>query len=187
MSDDKPPREKKSWREIDASRDRSGAKRAPPSGEGGGGKRADRASKQYRAALDALFDKGNKEGFQRVAEVLGKGEPAAKQAAAPADDEGRRALHQKVIAAIGRSEVSRALDRYLAKYPLPDDWELLEQALDHEDPARVEEALAKAEELLAREKPRRARTLIGKLRFLEEAGDRPELAARAAALRARLG
>lgn len=185
MSDDKP---KKSWREIDAQRDRNQRGGPPREGGAGGGKRADRASKQYRAALDALFDKGNKEGFQRVAEALGKAEPAAKGGAAPeADDEGRRALHQKVVAAIGKSEVTRALDRYLAKYPLPDDWELLEQALDHEDPARVEEALARAEALIAREKPRRARTLIGKLRFLEEAGDSPELGARAAALRSKLG
>ena len=32
-----------------------------------------------------------------------------------------------------------------------------------------------------------ARTLIGKLRFLEEAGGDPEIARRAAALRAKLG
>jgi hypothetical protein len=183
MTDDKPPREKKSWREIDAQRDRSRDRRPEGGGGGpGGGRRAERASKQYRAALDALFEK--KGGLDKVAQALGK---APAPAPAAADDEGRLALHKKVVEAIGRAEVTRALDRYLARHPLPDDWEILEQALEHEQPSRVEEALTRAEALVEREKPRRARTLIGKLRFLEEAGGDPELAKRAAALRAKLG
>src|SRR5581483_3217259 len=50
-------RPKKSWREIDAGRDRAGGSARTPGGPRPGPS-ADRSSKQYRAALDALFEKG---------------------------------------------------------------------------------------------------------------------------------
>src|SRR5256885_15342321 len=58
---DRGDRPKKSWRELDAQRDRTGPR--PARGEGANrGPHKDgmdaRASKQYRAALDALFEKG---------------------------------------------------------------------------------------------------------------------------------
>jgi hypothetical protein len=201
---------KKSWREIDAGRDRSGGSgRAPSDGRSPDSKLKDvQKSKQYRAALDALFEKG---GFDKVAEVLGKSpgapsslskpaEPAAEAkapaaAAAPAPapkpvdpaDATRQALKKKILEAIGREEITRAIDKYAAKWPLPAEWEVLEQALEHTDRARVEEAIGTMELMVAREKPRRARALLGKLRFIEETMVGEELAKRAAALRGKLG
>ena len=126
---DKP---KKSWREIDSQRDKSAPRAEGPSGaRGAGGVKSDR---QYRAALEALFDKG---GIGKVADKMAEkmGAPALPRAssapAAPPVDEGRLALRKKVAEAIGRDEVTRALDRFLKEYPLPEDFEVLEQALDH--------------------------------------------------------
>lgn len=177
MSDE---RRKKSWREIDSARDRS--KRPEPGSGVGRSKRQDHASKQYRSALDALFEKG---GFGKVAEVLGHAEKAKEPAGG--EDEVRLVQRKKIVDAIGREEISRAVNKYLSKWGWPSDWEVLEQALDHTDEARVEEALGKIEEMVAKERPRRARTLIGKLRFLEETAAVPEVRAHAAALRAELG
>ena len=70
---------KKSWRELDAQRDRAGPR--PARGEGGAnrGPHKDgmdaRASKQYRAALDALFEKGE---VGKFAEKLSGGPGASR-------------------------------------------------------------------------------------------------------------
>ncbi|MSP58734.1 MAG: hypothetical protein EXR72_00045 [Myxococcales bacterium] len=208
MSEERPPRAKKSWREIDSTRDRSGGGPARKADGGGNPRPHDQEkSKQHRAALDVLFEKG---GFDKVAKLLGKEDPAAAPAApakavdqaamhgaeasaarAPVQkavvDDGRAGLRKKIIEAIGREEITRAVDRYLAKWPLPDDWEVLEQALEHTDGARIEEAVGTLERLAGREKPRRARTLLGKLRYLEETSGDDEIRVRAAALRAKLG
>ncbi len=186
MSNDKP---KKSWREIDAARDRAGGSRPTsiPSKL-----REQQKSKQHRAALDALFEQG---GFSKVAEILGKplepspavpAPPIAPAAPPDADPSTRAELRSRILAAIGRDELSRAVDKYRAKFALPEDWEVLEQALEHRDKERVDEVLAKLEKLLERERPRRARTLIGKLRYLEETTAIAEQQRRAAALRSKL-
>src|SRR5690349_4190475 len=66
-------RPKKSWREIDSGRDRSDGRgyRAQSAASGGADGRArpmeNRSSQQYRAALDALFTKGE---IGKVAEKL---------------------------------------------------------------------------------------------------------------------
>jgi hypothetical protein len=210
MSDEK---RKKSWREIDAGRDRNQRPAPRSDGEFQSKLREAQNSKKYRSALEALFEKG---GFDKVAEVLGKKDPVAVAAppappkeAAPAATEApaseKRAapapapspagggdpkkveLRKKIIEALGRDEISRAVDKYLAKWPLPDDWEVLEQALEHTDEARVDAVLGQLETLLARDKPRRARTLVGKLRYIEETADSSDQRARAAALRGKLG
>ena len=69
---------------------------------------------------------------------------------------------------------------------VPDDFEVLEQALEHQKPERVAEALNVLDTLLSREKPKRSRTLAGKLRFLEETSDDAELRTSAARIRAKL-
>src|SRR5262249_55946078 len=118
-------RPKKSWREIDAQRDRAGG-RAPSEIDRVKQGHADaRSSKQYRAALDALFEKGE---VGKLAEKLSPPptstrasepppEPArtveAPKAAAPAKSEdGRAPLRKKVLEALGRDEITRAVDRY---------------------------------------------------------------------------
>jgi hypothetical protein len=193
-----------------------------------------RASKQYRAALDALFEKGE---VGKLAEKLTPGgprldphdlvrgthrqghdapamsgsaptgasggsaptlpassppsterAPAKAPAAAPPPpqkEDGRAALRKKVLEALGRDEISRAIDRYVKAHGWPSDFEVLEQALEHNKPERQTEAMDALEKLLEREKPKRSRTLAGKLRFIEETSD-GDLRDQAARIRAKL-
>ncbi|HEY7956921.1 MAG: hypothetical protein ACHQ17_11525 [Polyangia bacterium] len=198
MSDRDRERPKKSWREIDAQRD--GTRRSSPRPEDSRSTAsADRASKQYRAELDALFAKGE---VGKLAEKLaqpvrqppglvdaprpkGAPEPQAAEPEKPVDDP-RAVLRKKILTALGRDEISRAVDRYVKAHGLPRDFEVLEQALEHVKEDRVTEALQTLESMLAREKPKRSRTLAGKLRLLEETAGDAELRAFAARVRAML-
>lgn len=234
---DRGDRPKKSWRELDAARGKPRPQRDDRdrggSSSSSGGMDA-RASKQYRAALDALFAKGE---VGKLAEKLTSGPggridpadivrggpaprndapamsgtggggasgnapsstsasptPAAPErakappapAAPPPKEDGRAALRKKVLEALGRDEISRAVDRYVKAHGWPNDFEILEQALEHNKADRQTEAMTQLEKLLEREKPKRSRTLAGKLRFIEETSD-GDLRDQAARIRARL-
>jgi hypothetical protein len=191
-------RPKRSWREIDARRD--GASRsAGPSRPPGESAAEAKASRAHRAALDALFERGE---LGKYAEKLGLGaatkpEPAratAPEAPTPSepkprpdDKEAERlAQRKKILDGTNRDAVGRAFDRYAKSYGMPKDWELLERGLEHPRDERLAEVMTEIEALLARDKPRRTRTLDGRLRFIAETHDDAELRARAQALRARL-
>jgi hypothetical protein len=247
---DRGDRPKKSWRELDAMRDRAGPRPARGEGQRAHKEGMDaRASKQYRAALDALFEKGEvgklaekltgggtrldpqeivrgsqRSGGGAASPPSGSGPtgsggspgggatgatPAAPssagsgsagstgperetaRAAAPAasassaKEDSRAGLRKKVIEALGRDEISRAVDRYVKAHGWPNDFEILEQALEHTKPERQVEAMDQLEKLLGREKPKRSRTLAGKLRFIEETSD-GDLHDQAARIRAKL-
>ncbi len=192
---DRGDRPKKSWREIDQSRD--GSRSRGPRQDAASHASADRASKQHRAALDALFEKG---GLSKVVEALQpppvreppKPEAAEAKQPAPAPppppvDDPRTVLRKKVLAALGREEISRAVDRYVKAHGMPEDFEILEQALEHNKNESIAEALGVLEAMLASTKPKRSRTLQGKLRFIEETSDDPELRTHAAHVRSLLG
>jgi hypothetical protein len=226
---DRGDRPKKSWRELDAMRGKPRPSRDERGDSRSSGMDA-RASKQYRAALDALFAKGE---VGKLAEKLSggpggridpadivRGGPAPKSDApamsgagsgatsasapsapsaperapakapsapppAPPKEDGRAALRKKIVEALGRDEISRAVDRYVKAHGWPNDFEILEQALEHNKPERQTEAMTQLEKLLEREKPKRSRTLAGKLRFIEETSD-GDLRDQAARIRAKL-
>jgi hypothetical protein len=167
----------------------------------------DRASRQHRAALEALFAKGD---LGKLVEKLSPPEthrsgdktslspvesgPAAgpPRTAVPigvtdSESSSRAALRKKILEAVGREQISRAIDKYVQHHQLPADFEVLEQALEHHREERVSEALSTLELLLEKEKPRRSRALAGKLRFLEETSHNQDLRNRAAQIRAKLG
>ncbi len=88
----------------------------------------------------------------------------------------RLMLRRKLVEAAGRQEISRAAEKYLARYPLPDDHELLEQLLEHERESRIKEAMERIGELIERRQlPRRSRALCGKLRYIVETSPDTEL------------
>jgi hypothetical protein len=229
---DRGDRPKKSWRELDAMRGKPRPSRDERGDSRSSGMDA-RASKQYRAALDALFEKGE---VGKLAEKMTPGGPrldpqdlvrggtgrgggdspamsgagssapsTTASAAAPATErapakappapapspaaqqkeDARSVLRKKVIEALGRDEISRAIDRYVKAHGWPNDFEILEQALEHNKPERQTEAMQALEKLLEREKPKRSRTLAGKLRFIEETSD-GDLRDQAARIRAKL-
>jgi hypothetical protein len=226
---DRGDRPKKSWRELDAMRGKPRPARDERDSRSSG--MDSRASKQYRAALDALFEKGE---VGKLAEKLTPGgprldpadlvrggtgrsggdapamsgagsgtppaataapatartpakapPPAAPSPAAQQKEDARSVLRKKVLEALGRDEISRAIDRYVKAHGWPNDFEILEQALEHNKPERQTEAMAALEKLLEREKPKRSRTLAGKLRFIEETSD-GDLRDHAARIRAKL-
>jgi hypothetical protein len=198
-------RPKKSWREIDASRDKSRSSAAKPE-NGPSRAQEERASKAYRAQLDALFERGEVGKFAQEmvrsradapSSLVGQPMPQPKKqepapAAAPPPepkaDDPRAVLRKKILTAIGREEISRAVDRYVKAHGMPRDFEVLEQALEHQKDERLVEAMTVLEAMLERvEKPKRSRTLVGKLRFLEETSGDPELKQFAARLRQKLG
>jgi len=157
-----------------------------------------KASKAHRAALDALFEKGE---LGKYAEKMGLGgaspkpdEPKAAptpkidpEAKARSDKESEKlALRKKLEASIGRDAIGRAFDKLVKAYGMPTEWELLEKGLEHPNDDKLAEVMTAIEAALGREKPRRTRTLDSLLRFIAETHSDKELCARAAAIRARL-
>jgi hypothetical protein len=200
---DRGDRPKKSWRELDNARDKP--RTSTPRSEGGQSRaQEDRASKAYRAQLDALFERGEVGKFAEKmvqsradapSSLVGQPMPQpAKSKAAPETeapkpepkaDDPRSVLRKKILTAIGREEISRAVDKYVKAHGWPNDFEILEQALEHTKPDRQTEAMTALEKLLEREKPKRSRSLAGKLRFIEETSD-GDLRDQAARIRAKL-
>ncbi len=203
MGDRDRDRPKKSWRELDAQRDRAaGGRTSPGAPKGASPQKSDAASKQYRAQLDALFAKG---GVGKFAERLAGGPPSLRsdtpkptapetkaevkpepEAPAKPVEDPRAVLRKKLIEAIGREDISRAFDRYVKAHGIPSDFELLEQGLEHSKSEKQLEVLAALGRLLERDKPKRSRTLAGKLRFIEETSGDDDLRAAATKIRAKL-
>ena len=227
-------RRKMSWREIDKSRDGSssrsgsGSSRGSDRGSSGprtgfGGGAEEQRQKQYRAALEQAFAKGELGKLADKLNLLGRGAPAEEVRPAPvsapasgpasggtassaatsagageADDAGKRTtkrkpadekqtLQRKVLESASRHETSKAAEKYLARFPLPDDHEFLEHLLDHEQEGRIKQALTRIAELIDnRHPPKRTRALIGKLRYLTETTSDGEIRETAQTLLSRL-
>lgn len=227
-------RSKMSWRDIDKRRDgsRGGTPRSG-SGEPRPGSQEEHSQKQYRAALEAAFAKGELGKLADKLNISGMGPstppartptptppPAASEDAseaapgaagdAPAEagaeaaatptsggpkksgkgkkvEDERLTLRRKLVEAAGRQEISRAAEKFLARYPLPDDHELLEQLLEHDKESRVREAIGRINDLIERRQPpRRSRALSGKLKYIVETTYDEELRQAAQALLSRL-
>ncbi len=192
-------RPKLSWREIDKRRAGGGSPRSnTPSDRPAHGEET--RQKQYRAALEAAFAKGELGKLADKLNLTGRSTPEEPKATAPAPaatpapvataptesvpaepdaakksaakkkpTEDRASLFRKLTEAASRSEISRAAEKYLSRFPMPDDHEFLEQILEHEKESRIREAMTRIGELLDRRHlPRRTRALIGKLRYLTE-------------------
>ncbi len=100
----------------------------------------------------------------------------------------RLELLERVRSAVGRDEISKAFEIYLAKHGWPEDFDALGQVLEHRNLDRIGEALGNIERLLGRgDQPRRRGSLLARLKSLEETSGDPELGALAARVHARLG
>ena len=156
MSGDERP--KKSWREIDQMRESKGRSSEP--------KKETRASvaaqKQYKASLERLFDSGE------AAKLLGQ------KVTTPPNTETKLAKIKAVRDAIGRDDITRAVNGLLALGPLPADEEVLTQALEHRTEARVQEVLEILLTWLERNRPKRQATLKARLAGLVTNSDDAE-------------
>ncbi len=211
---DKPSRDKMSWSEIDKIRDKSRERERDPM-QKQSSPMAMQAQKSYKAALERAFAAGTlgelAKTLARTVDEIRPGQAAGTKPAAthtkveddskptpaplpPAtatapnpERENRLKLLAKIKQSEGRDPISRAVDGYLAKYPkLPDDYEVLTKALSHNDDERVQQVLDQLTAMLAKEKPRRGRTLAAQLRFLEDTHDEPSIRKHAAEVRTRL-
>jgi hypothetical protein len=167
MSDERP---KKSWREIDKAREQSSQRRENPTRESA---RSLGAQRQYRATLDRLFDSGE------ATRLLGKKvEPPAQNS--------RLGAIRAVKEAIGKSEISSAVDALLAFGSLPEDEEVLTQAIDHRDESKVRLAMETLQQWLDKNQPRRKGTLRARLEGLRQLAEEEETKLLASALLERL-
>ena len=179
-------RPRKSWREIDAQRDRSLHTTRAERDRERASKRGKPSTKNYKAALDKLFESGG------IAKLL-------EQTAARENDKGggdggtlvdtKARLVARVRDALGPDEVTKAVDAYLAKYGRPpEEFEFLGPMLQHRDADRVSEAMVAISALLDTGlRPRRPRAIAALLRTIEEVGDDPALKQQAHELWLRVG
>ena len=204
-----------SWKEIDALRDKSRTRDRDPM-QKQSSPAAMNAQKSYRAALEKAFANGTVDELAKTLtrqdeRVLPSTKPeppkpaappAAAEAADPApppqqqvpetapkdpERDNRMKMLARIREAEGRDPITKAIDAFLAKYPkLPDDFEVLTKVLSHKNDDRIRDGLTRIEALLGREKPRRGRTLLAQLRFLEDTHSDPEIRTQAAQVRGRL-
>jgi hypothetical protein len=153
--DDRP---KKSWREIDQMRESKGRASEPKKQT----RESVAAQKQYKASLERLFDSGE------AAKLLGQ------KVTAPPNTETKLAKIKAVRDAIGRDDITRAVNGLLALGPLPADEEVLTQALEHRTEARVQEVLEILLTWLERNRPKRQATLKARLAGLVTNSDDTE-------------
>lgn len=166
MRDDDRP--KKSWREIDKTRDRSTHRRDDRPG-GGLKPRGPRSQKSYRAALDRLFDSG------KIGDLVEEKAPSSGDAPAEGGENRFKAL-RKIKEAVGRDAITKAADAYFKHFELPDDLEALGQLLEHRDEGRQLEAMERIAALLEQgEKPRRSRAMVGQLKLIRDLSGDPRL------------
>lgn len=127
------------------------------------------AVKEYKAALEALFQK-KPEGAEKIEKLMpsvvlprvveASGEPTVNK---------RQDLLRRISAAQGSKPISDAIDAFLsAGHTLPDDQEIFLQMLEHRDEERVREALGKLDHLLNGQLPKRKPVLVQRLKRIEE-------------------
>ena len=164
MAGDDSDRPKKSWREIDAAKDRSLHRRDDrPKMGGKAQQRSQAAQHQYRAALDKLFEGGGASGgWSKVLPEMPQ-DPAS---------EGRQELLRAVRAATGRAAVEAAVTALLGRFELPDDPDVLSQVLLHGDDGVVRSALGKLDALVPLRAAAGKAVLRTRLRTLEDDPDR---------------
>jgi hypothetical protein len=174
-NDDKP---KRSWRDVDRNKDRSAHRKEdrPPIRDAKRQARADSASKVYRSKLDAFFD-----GEGRApAEVKGK---LAALDETSAEGKERQAALDEIKAATTSMATAKAVRRYLERWRLPPDHDVLVQVLGSAEEQHQTLALEQLAELLDRGRlPRRTAVLEQRLKRVIDLGEEPDVTALAEAV-----
>lgn len=165
---DKP---KKSWREIDRSKDSSRHRQEDRPGFGSRQKaRAESASKAYKSKLDAFFD--------------GEGAAPAhvkdKLSALEKTQSGQGKERLDALVAIKDASTSSAADKatgvYLESWELPPDFDVLAQVLTCSEESYVERAMDMIAEMFkSRRVPKRAAVLEQRLRRVKTLSEEPSL------------
>jgi hypothetical protein len=166
-------RERRSWRDIDRARSQSFHTEELRKGVVPAVKPSNAAVKEYKAALEALFQK-KPEAVEKIEKMLPT-VPLPRVVEAKADDpearlaQKRQELLRKISNAQGSKAISDMIDAFLgAGFVLPEDQELYLQMLEHRNEDRVREAIARLDHLLVGQLPKRKPVLVQRLKRLEE-------------------
>jgi hypothetical protein len=169
VTDDDNPRPKKSWREIDKMRDRSGGTSRRDSRERERFESSTGYTK-YKTNLERLFSGG-----APLPDHLRGGQDAG--------DQERDEERKKLFAIEDTKVFYAAASEFLKKNELPDDPRLLDRLLGHPDESIVEKALGRLEELHRAGTLKAPPALKNRLSSVEiDSGD-PSIRKRAAELR----
>jgi hypothetical protein len=180
-------REKRSWSERDRGRTQSyhGDQLVKPQEAA----RQTAAAKQYRQALDALFEKkpDAAEKIEALVPSVALPRVVESQTAAEGGSVKRQEMLRKIGVAQGSKAISDAIEVFLAAgHTLPDEQDVFLQMLEHRDESRVREAIVQLEKLLAGQLAKRKPVLVQRLKRIEENAEETETRDAAAALRRRV-
>ena len=180
-------REKRSWSDKDRGRTQSyhGDQLVKPQEAA----RQTAAAKQYRQALDALFEKKPDAVVKMEALMPSVALPRVVESQTPGEGGSakRQEMLRKINVAQGSKPISDAIEVFLnAGHTLPDDQEVFLQMLEHRDEARVRDAIAQLEKLLAGQLAKRKPVLLQRLKRIEENAEESETRDAAAGLRRRV-
>ncbi len=168
--DNSGDRPKRSWREIDQNKDRSGHRAGDKPAMGKWKQeRADNASKLYKSKLDNFFD-----GDGKIPKHL-KEKFEALETTSP-DGKKRVVAIKKIKDANTSTAIEKAIADYLGKWEMPPDHEVLAQALSSGDEDHVEQALELIGVLLdANRAPRHTAIMEQRLKRIISMGEDPDL------------
>ena len=173
-NDDRP---KKSWREIDQSREKGSARR-----ESGGGSnpRLERsqAYRSYKTQLNKLFDGGG-----IMPEALGDKLGGSGVAT---DAKARKEAAAAIAAATSPKVMRAALQAFVAVHGFPEDEEVLAKVLDMGEESAILKAIETLAALQADGRLKRAASLKARLKTAQMTQDDPDIRSAAAALLGKL-
>jgi len=161
------------------------------------GAQDNRALKEHRAALEALFAPRQEPEPAKNGKSPQKSEgptpkPGRIVLAPPPQSDPRGVERQKLLAKLlgaeGRPRITKAADEFLgAGFTFPEDQDVHLKLLEHSDEARVREALCALGALLVGELPKRRAVLESRLRRIEEFAEEETTREAAAQLRRKVG
>ena len=168
---------KKSWREIDAGRDKSAHRRDGGGGGKGRAARVESATAAYKRKLDAFLDRGVVPDHLKDKLPEGSSEGPSKR--------------QKLIREIRDAKNARALEKAVTalekEFGLPDDPEILLRVLEHTDDGILLKAIELVEAAVDTGLPLPRKTLfVSRLKGLEFSSFDPRVQRRAVSLASRL-
>jgi len=173
-----------SWSEIDKKKDRSKHVRDDEREIRTSKKKSVTGLSRYKEDLDRLFKTGEKSGLLKsLLETKGK-EEILEDGKVPE----RQKLLRSIREAIGEKEINENIDKFLEKFQeLPDDIEILTQALLHRNPEIQEFALQKISKYLDGHLPQQKSLLLSRIKNLINSTEEDSVRSLAVVVRKKLG